>query len=69
MICKSNNFMLISQIKNSKNALSATRCTIIMSRNNTVEQVFSKLKRRLFNKYLKFAANPFARTDLIVTRA
>lgn len=51
MICKSNNFMLISQIKNSKNALYATCCTIIMSRNNTAEQVFSKLMRRLFNKY------------------
>lgn len=51
MICKSNNFMLISQIKNSKNALSATCCTIIMSRNNTAEQVFSKLKHHLFNKY------------------
>ena len=35
MICKSNNFMLISQIKNSKNALSPTPCTLITSRNNT----------------------------------
>ena len=37
MICKSNNFMLISQIKNSKNALSPTPCTLIISRNNTLK--------------------------------
>lgn len=37
MICKSNNFMLISQIKDSKNALSPTPCALIISRNNTTK--------------------------------